>query len=93
MGGDGFKWRWDACIVPPNLAAEVLSKHLILPLVSTGHLAFTTKEPLGEMSESELEKVRAAETSARSTRLPDFFPCIGRGQSRTHRATWRGHTS
>ncbi|KZV74605.1 hypothetical protein PENSPDRAFT_185240 [Peniophora sp. CONT] len=56
VGGDGFKWRWDACIVPPNLAAEVLSKHLILPLVSTAHLAFTTKEPLGEMSESELEK-------------------------------------
>lgn len=73
LGGDGFKWRWDACIVPPKLAAEVLSNHLILPLVSTVHLAFTSTEPLGEMPESELEKVRLAETSVRSICLTSLI--------------------
>jgi len=55
--GDAFKWRWETFLIGPRFSAEVLSKHLIIPLITTAHLAFTSTDPLSELSESDLEKV------------------------------------
>ncbi|VDB89796.1 unnamed protein product [Peniophora sp. CBMAI 1063] len=68
FGGHGFKWRWDTCILPPKLAAEVLSRHLIIPLICTANLAFTTSDPLADMPEGELEKAvdKVGRTARRS---------------------------
>ncbi|KAA1467350.1 hypothetical protein DENSPDRAFT_237707 [Dentipellis sp. KUC8613] len=53
---DQFKWRWETLVVGPKLAAELLSKHLIVPLISTAHLAFTSADPVSELSDGDLEK-------------------------------------
>ena len=42
------------------MSADVLSKHLILPLISMSHLAFSSADPLGTTSETDLEKVRGS---------------------------------
>ncbi|TDL25498.1 hypothetical protein BD410DRAFT_764954 [Rickenella mellea] len=54
---DGFKWRWDAYLLGPKTSAEILSKHLILPLISIAHLSFYSADPVSELDESDLEKV------------------------------------
>ncbi|PIL29787.1 hypothetical protein GSI_07993 [Ganoderma sinense ZZ0214-1] len=38
------------------MSADVLSKHLILPLISMSHLAFSSADPLSTTSEADLEK-------------------------------------
>ena len=40
-----------------KIGSEVISQHLVLPLISVNHLAFTSADPVGEITESELEKV------------------------------------
>ena len=42
----------------PQVSAEVISKHLIMPLISVTHLAFTSADAVSEISETDLEKVR-----------------------------------
>lgn len=59
LEGDGFKWRWETNLAGPKLSARLLSQHLIMPLISTIHLAFTSPDPLPDMAERELEKVCA----------------------------------
>jgi len=49
-----FKWRWETCLQGRRLSAEIISSHLVLPLISLNHLAFMS--PVGESSESDLEK-------------------------------------
>lgn len=39
------------------MSADILSKQLILPLISVTHLAFSSADPVNEMSEADLEKV------------------------------------
>ncbi|EIM90768.1 uncharacterized protein STEHIDRAFT_165281 [Stereum hirsutum FP-91666 SS1] len=56
LEGDGFKWRWETNLVGPKLSARLLSQHLIMPLISTIHLAFTSPEPLTDMTGDEIEK-------------------------------------
>ena len=57
MGSDSFRWRWETFAVGPKMSGDILSKHLILPLISMAHLAFSSADPLSTVSESDLEKV------------------------------------
>ncbi|KAI1797372.1 hypothetical protein LXA43DRAFT_1089242 [Ganoderma leucocontextum] len=56
LSGDSFRWRWETFSVGPRMSADILSKHLILPLISISHLAFSSADPLGTTSETDLEK-------------------------------------
>ncbi|THH02766.1 hypothetical protein EW026_g122 [Hermanssonia centrifuga] len=38
------------------VSSDVLSKHLIMPLISATHLAFSSADPVSELSEADLEK-------------------------------------
>ena len=58
MGSDGFRWRWEAYSLGPKVSADVLSKHLILPLISVTHMAFSSADPVSELASADLEKVR-----------------------------------
>ncbi|KAG7089770.1 hypothetical protein E1B28_011424 [Marasmius oreades] len=51
-----FKWRWETCFIGHKLGSEIISQHLVLPLISVNHLAFTSADALGEIVEPELEK-------------------------------------
>jgi hypothetical protein len=44
------------------MSAEILSKHLILPLIGVNHLAFSSADPVSELSENDLEKVKYLST-------------------------------
>ena len=54
---EDFAFRWEANSVGPRISAEVISRQIIMPLISTAHLAFSSPNSLGEMSESDLETV------------------------------------
>ncbi|KAF5367403.1 hypothetical protein D9758_003778 [Tetrapyrgos nigripes] len=56
MECEAFKWRWETCFIGHKDSAEIISKHLVLPLISVNHLAFSTGDGVGEMPESDLEK-------------------------------------
>ncbi|KAI0925975.1 hypothetical protein AcW1_008260 [Taiwanofungus camphoratus] len=56
LGSDSFKWRWETCTLGPKVSAEILSKHLIMPLISVTHLSFSSADPVSEISEADLEK-------------------------------------
>ncbi|KAI9000566.1 hypothetical protein BD414DRAFT_518797 [Trametes punicea] len=56
LRSDPFRWRWETFNVGPKLSATILSKHLIMPLISVTHLAFSSPEVIGSLSEIELEK-------------------------------------
>ncbi|KAJ7650367.1 hypothetical protein FB45DRAFT_819589 [Roridomyces roridus] len=59
-----FKWRWEVAKEGARLSAELISKHLVLPLISLNHLAFSSA--VGESSETDLEK--AVDKLGRTTR-------------------------
>jgi hypothetical protein len=59
LRGDGFNWRWETFSIGPKQSADVLSKHLILPLLSTAYLAFVSPDAISEISTNDLEKVRS----------------------------------
>lgn len=40
------------------MSADILSKHLIMPLISTVHLSFFSADPVSSLSEADVEKVR-----------------------------------
>ncbi|TFK50108.1 hypothetical protein OE88DRAFT_1682197 [Heliocybe sulcata] len=63
---DHFKWRWETYIVGPRTAADLLSKHLIMPLISTTHMAFNSADPVSELSEEDLQK--AVDKTGRTAR-------------------------
>ena len=48
---------WETISTGPKMSAELLSQHLILPLITTAHLAFYSPDPVSELSEADLEKV------------------------------------
>ncbi|KAL7279030.1 hypothetical protein ACG7TL_006863 [Trametes sanguinea] len=56
LRNDTFRWRWETFNVGPKLSPIILSKHLIMPLISMTHLSFFSTEPVGSLSEAELEK-------------------------------------
>ena len=55
--GEGFEWRWETFSIGPKQSAEVLSKHLMIPILSTAYLAFTSPDTISEISGADLEKV------------------------------------
>lgn len=56
LGHNEFKWRWETYIQGPKVSADVISKHLIMPLISASHLAFSSSDSVSELSEANLEK-------------------------------------
>ncbi|TFK27203.1 hypothetical protein FA15DRAFT_754503 [Coprinopsis marcescibilis] len=63
---DAFKWRWEANSIGYRLSAEIISKHLIFPLIIANHLAFSSADPLSEMADNDVEK--AVDKGVRSAR-------------------------
>ncbi|GLB40185.1 hypothetical protein LshimejAT787_0800560 [Lyophyllum shimeji] len=63
-----FKWRWETCFVGHKASAEIISKHLIFPLISLNHLAFSSPEPVAELSDADVEKAvdKVGRTARRS---------------------------
>lgn len=57
---EDFVFRWETNIAGHKLSAETISTQLIMPLMSTAHLAFSSPDSVGEMSESGLETVNEA---------------------------------
>ncbi|KAG2133669.1 uncharacterized protein EDB93DRAFT_1307039 [Suillus bovinus] len=51
-----WKWRWEPIFLGPKLSAEIISKHLIMPLISVNHLAFSSSDVLGDLTPGDLEK-------------------------------------
>ncbi|KAF5377322.1 hypothetical protein D9757_008041 [Collybiopsis confluens] len=60
-----FKWAWETHFTGHRNSAEIISKHLVLPLISFSHISFISGSP-GQMTESELEKM--IDTTARNAR-------------------------
>lgn len=59
---EDFVFRWETNTAGHRLSAEVISTQLIMPLMSTAHLAFSSPDPVGEMSQSDLETVNEAKS-------------------------------
>ncbi|KAJ7593072.1 hypothetical protein C8J56DRAFT_489945 [Mycena floridula] len=51
-----FKWRWETCFLGSRLSSDIISKHLIAPLISLNYLAFSSTEAVGKISDDALEK-------------------------------------
>lgn len=56
LEGDGFKWRWETCFLGHRFSAELISKHLIFPLISVNHLSFSSVDSVSELPDFDLEK-------------------------------------
>lgn len=54
---EAFKWRWEPNFLGYQTSSSILSKQLIIPLISTNHLAFSSSESLGVVTDRDLEKV------------------------------------
>ncbi|KAH9964366.1 hypothetical protein BGW80DRAFT_1179400, partial [Lactifluus volemus] len=57
LQGDTFKWRWETSFIGRSQSAELLSKHLIMPLLCTANLAFTMRHAINGISDYDLEQV------------------------------------
>ncbi|PCH42269.1 hypothetical protein WOLCODRAFT_143949 [Wolfiporia cocos MD-104 SS10] len=66
LSGENFKWKWEMYHLGPKFSAEILSQHLIVPLISMSHLAFSSTDPVGRMRDEDLE--RAADRIGRTAR-------------------------
>lgn len=53
---NNWKWRWEPTFLGPKVSAEIISKHLIMPLISVNHLAFSSSDVLGDLVPGDLEK-------------------------------------
>ena len=58
---NAFKWRWETIFVGHKASADILSKHLIMPLISVNHLAFSSPDVVGDLSPTDLEKVKPSQ--------------------------------
>ncbi|EIW57322.1 uncharacterized protein TRAVEDRAFT_125022, partial [Trametes versicolor FP-101664 SS1] len=56
LRNDTFRWRWETFSVGPTMSADILSKHLIMPLISAAHLAFFSADPVSSLSGADVEK-------------------------------------
>ncbi|KAI0661490.1 hypothetical protein C8Q70DRAFT_965048 [Cubamyces menziesii] len=56
LRNDTFRWRWETFAVGPKLSADILSKQLIMPLISVTHLSFSSADSVGKLSAADLEK-------------------------------------
>ncbi|KAF8656835.1 hypothetical protein AX16_002383 [Volvariella volvacea WC 439] len=51
-----FKWRWEANFLGYKRSAELISKHLIYPLISVNHLAFSSPDAVSTQIDTDVEK-------------------------------------
>ncbi|KAF9468141.1 hypothetical protein BDZ94DRAFT_845739 [Collybia nuda] len=56
LEGESFKWKWEACILGHKRSAEIISQHLIFPLISVNHLAFSSADVISELLDADIEK-------------------------------------
>ncbi|KAF9450328.1 hypothetical protein P691DRAFT_798218 [Macrolepiota fuliginosa MF-IS2] len=52
---DSFKWRWETCFIGHEFSADVISKQLVFPLISTNQLLFSSTEPIQDMTDIAVE--------------------------------------
>jgi hypothetical protein len=71
--GDSFKWRWETCFLGHKRSAEIISKHLIFPLISVNHLAFSSTDVVAELPDADLEKVKGLALYGRVNQLTLVF--------------------
>ncbi|KIK63145.1 hypothetical protein GYMLUDRAFT_72375 [Collybiopsis luxurians FD-317 M1] len=62
---EDFKWVWETNFIGHRNSAEIISKHLVLPLISFSQVSFISGS-LGRITESELEKT--IDTTVRNAR-------------------------
>ncbi|KIY43995.1 hypothetical protein FISHEDRAFT_52553, partial [Fistulina hepatica ATCC 64428] len=70
LHADSFQWRWEMCFLGHKTSADVLSKQLVLPLISLSHVSFTSPIPMSEVSDANLEK-DLDKTGRAARRTPD----------------------
>ena len=58
---EDFVFRWETNTAGYRISAEIISRQIIMPVMSTAHLAFSSPTPVGEMSGSDLEMVSNVE--------------------------------
>ncbi|KAF8807016.1 hypothetical protein BYT27DRAFT_7190726 [Phlegmacium glaucopus] len=63
---ESFKWRWETCFSGYRRSSEIISRHLIVPLISMNHLTFSSSDAVGEMPDVEVE--RAVDKVGRTAR-------------------------
>lgn len=63
---EDFSWRWDALSLPHRLSSQLLSQHLITPLLSLTALAASIDEPLRDVSSYSL--THAADSQAKTAK-------------------------
>ncbi|KAF8623689.1 hypothetical protein AX17_007387 [Amanita inopinata Kibby_2008] len=65
---DTFQWRWETNFLGHRHSSEIISKQIIFPLISMSHMAFSSPDPLNEMSDPDIEKAvdRLGRTARRS---------------------------
>ncbi|KAI0368731.1 hypothetical protein BV20DRAFT_1021921 [Pilatotrama ljubarskyi] len=56
LRNDTFRWRWETFNVGPKMSADILSEHLIMPLISATHLSFFSADPVSGLSAADVEK-------------------------------------
>ena len=52
-----FKWRWETNFAGYRSSAEILSKHLIFPLISVAHISLSSPDAVSSMTDADVEKV------------------------------------
>ncbi|EKM78712.1 hypothetical protein AGABI1DRAFT_121142 [Agaricus bisporus var. burnettii JB137-S8] len=65
---DSFRWKWETCFVGHKLSSEIISKQLILPLIDTNYLLYSSTESVKDMTNIEVENAvdRIGRTARRS---------------------------
>ncbi|KAL1675020.1 hypothetical protein EV122DRAFT_293013 [Schizophyllum commune] len=65
---ESFGWVWQTTFVGYRMSAELLSQHLILPMISVVHFTLGGQESLVDMPDDDLEKVvdKVARTARRT---------------------------
>jgi len=65
---DTFQWRWETNYLGHKRSSEIISKQIIFPLISLGHMAFSSPQSLSEMSDTDIEKAvdRVGRTARRA---------------------------
>ncbi|KAF9525675.1 hypothetical protein CPB83DRAFT_859161 [Crepidotus variabilis] len=53
---EAFKWRWEANALGQKWSSEIISRHLVLPLISLTHLSFASADAMSAVPDVEVEK-------------------------------------
>ena len=72
---ESFSWVWQTTFVGYRMSAELLSQHLILPMISVVHFTLGGQESIVDMPDDDLEKVRHCQRLFQRVRhgLRSFF--------------------